>query len=89
MCNHPEGSKIEQRFKEAIDRYVSHGVPTGGFLQAVLENDLMGAIGRADSDAMDNIRHIISYLYNEAPSPCWGSKEKVTKWFETHKPETE
>lgn len=79
--NTPDSSKIELRFKESIDRYVEHKVPTGDFLKAVLENDLAGALGRADLEAMDNIRHIVCYIWNEVPSQCWGSKEKVSKWM--------
>lgn len=81
MYNHPDSSKIEPRFKESIDRYVSDGIPTGGFLKAVMENDLVGAIGTADADAIQNIKHIICYLWNEVPAPCWGSKEKVRMWL--------
>lgn len=81
MYNTPDSSKIEQRFKESIDRYVSQRIPTGGFLMAVLENNLVEAIGTADTEAMDNIRHIVCYLYNEVPSNCWGNKEKVKNWL--------
>jgi hypothetical protein len=71
---------IEQRFKEAIDRWVTDACPMGGFITAVLENDLRGAIGRADEDAFHNIKDIVRYLWNEVPAPCWGSKEKVKAW---------
>jgi len=71
---------IEQRFKEAIDRWVKDASPMGGFITAVIENDLAGAIGRADVDARENLHEIIKYLWNECPSPCWGSKEKVKAW---------
>jgi hypothetical protein len=72
---------IELRFKEALDRYVKTGRPTGGFLQSVLENDLVSTIGKADLNAMANLKDIVSYCYNELPSMCWGSKEKVKNWF--------
>lgn len=72
---------IEDRFKEAIDRYYQHGIPTGSFLEAVLENNLKEAIGRADSDAIENLKDIVIYLYNDIPSICWGSPEKVKNWF--------
>jgi hypothetical protein len=71
---------IEQRFKEAIDRWVADACPMGGFITAVLENDLAGAIGRADVDALATIRETITYLWNECPTGCWGSKEKVSEW---------
>lgn len=77
----PDPTLIEPRFRESIDAYVSTGRPTGGFLEAVLSNDLMEALGRADSGAIDNLPHIVAYVYNEAPSGCWGSRERVREWI--------
>lgn len=68
--------------RESLDRYVSHGVPPGDFLRAVLENDLKEAIGRADWINGPAIHHIVSYCYNELPSPSWGSPERVAAWLE-------
>lgn len=85
MYNTPDSSKIEQRFKESLDRYVNEKVSTGGFLEAVLENNLTEAFGRADLEAMDNLRHIVCYCYNEIPGICWGSKEKVANWLQPEK----
>ena len=67
--------------KASIDRYVSDGVPTGGFLQAVLENNLFEAVGRADHSSLANLQAICRYVYNEVPAPCWGSPGKVDAWF--------
>lgn len=77
----PDQRLIEPRFRESIDAYVATGRPTGGFLEAVLSNDLMEALGRADSGAIDNLPHIVAYVYNEAPSGCWGSRERVREWI--------
>lgn len=71
---------VEQRIKDSLDRYVNDGIPTGGFLQAVLENNLFEAFGRADADNQRNIKDIVSYIYNEIPAGCWGSKERVENW---------
>ncbi len=78
----PNKKLIEQRFKESIDLYVSTGCPTGGFLNSVLENNLKEAIGRADDDALENLPHIVAYLYNNVPGCCWGSPENVKKWYQ-------
>jgi hypothetical protein len=66
---------IEERFKEAIDRWVADACPMGGFMTAVLENDLAMAMGKADEGARENLFDIIKYLWNECPAHCWGSKE--------------
>lgn len=71
---------IKDHFKESIDAYVATGRPTGGFLHAVLTNDLFEAIGRGDNDAIDNLPHIVAYLYNKTPFGCYGSKEVVANW---------
>jgi hypothetical protein len=65
-----------------LDRYVLNHIPTGGFLEAVLSNDLKEACARADSQNRYLLFEIVSYLYNEVPSACWGSPEKVQKWLE-------
>lgn len=81
----PDPSLIEPRFRESIDAYVATGRPTGGFLAAVLSNDLMDAIGRADAHALDNLPHIVSYIYNAVPNGCWGSRERVREWVRAHR----
>ena len=76
----PNKQLIEPRFKESIDAWVESGRTPGGFLQAVLKNDLKESIGRADTDALDNLPHIVAYLYNDCPSACWGSNSNYTDW---------
>ncbi len=71
---------MKPQTKAGIDRHVSHGVPTGSFLQAVLENNLMEAIGRADDDNRQDLYEICDYIYNEIPSTCHGSPQKVKDW---------
>lgn len=73
---------IKPETKEALDRYVNDRIPTGDFLRAVLENNLMEALGRADLGNRITIFEICQYIYNELPSPCHGSPEKVQAWLE-------
>jgi hypothetical protein len=72
---------MKPEIKESIDRYVAERVPTGGFLKAVLENDLMEAFGRADEDNRLDLFEICSYIYNNIPNICHGSPEKVKEWL--------
>lgn len=69
--------------KEALDRYVKTGCPTGDFLRAVLENDFMQAFGRADEDNTRDMKEIAAYVYNEMPSTCHGSPTIVRDWTRT------
>lgn len=76
----PNPTLIEPRFKESIDAFVLHGHQPGGFLTAVMTNDLMEAIGRGDDGALANLPHIVSYLYNDVPSGAWGSSDRFRDW---------
>lgn len=70
-----------EEIKKTLNRYVDHRLPTGGFLQSVLENDLMGAMGMADHINRQRIFDICRYVYNNLPPNCWGSPEKVKEWL--------
>lgn len=72
---------IPARTKAGIDRYVDQRVPPGGFLMAVLSNDLTDALGRADEENRANLFAIVNYCYNEIPFTCWGSPEKICAWL--------
>ena len=74
--------KIPQLTIETLERYVKDKIPTGGFLQAVLENNLVQSFGRADTFNMAAMFEIVQYCYWEIPSVCWGSPEKVKNWLQ-------
>lgn len=73
-------NRIRPDVLESLEAYVETGRPTGGFLAAVLENNLSEAFGRADEDNIAAMFHIVSYVYNEMPSASWGSMEKHLEW---------
>ena len=77
-----KGSLMKKTTKDSLDRYAEHGIPTGGFLRAVLANDLMEAFGRADTENRQDMFEIVGHVYNEMPSPCHGSYEIVDEWIE-------
>lgn len=70
-----------ENIKHSLKLYVENKIPTGGFLRSVLENDLFGAMSRADWENKTRIHEICEYIYNELPSTCWGSKEIVDQWL--------
>ena len=71
---------IPVRMMAPLLRYVEHGIQPGHFLMAVLCNDLIGAVGRADDENLRNLPAYVGYLYHEMPSVCWGSPEIVRAW---------
>jgi len=73
--------EIKQDVINSLKRYVDQRIPTGGFLQSVLENDLMMAFGRADIENRNSLFEIASYIYNELPASCHGSPVIVQEWL--------
>jgi len=74
-----------QNIKDSIRAYI-RGRPTGGFLEAVLQNDLLHAVSLADSQNkaslqlrsdVEDFLAILAYIYNEVPGNIWGSPEAV------------
>jgi|TARA_R110000751_G_scaffold88936_1_gene175649 hypothetical protein len=66
---------------DSINRYVEHRLPPGGFVTAVLSNDLTGAFNAADTDSEAGIRDILKYVRWEIPAESWGSPAKVAAWL--------
>jgi len=73
---------IPSRTKAAIDAWVNTARPVGGFLRAVLSNDLAGAVSHADDENIVALPIIVRYLYNRCPAGCWGSEENFMSWPE-------
>ena len=76
--------RLPEPIYEAIESWIEHGYEPGHFTTAVLCNDLAESIGRADETSLLCLADIVKYVYNEAPGPCWGSKEKFVAWKKMH-----
>ena len=50
---------IPPLIKAGIDHYVRQRIPPGGFLRAVLENNLSEAFARADATSTANMKDIL------------------------------
>lgn len=74
--------RVPENIQGLIDSYVKFRREPGGFVRAVLENDLAMAVGRADHTSYAHLREIVSYVHWEVPSGCHGSPEKVQKWLD-------
>jgi len=74
--------RIPPHTLETLRNYIEYGVPTGGFLYSVLSDSLFGAWGKADSENRDALGDIVTFIYNEAPGSCHGSKQHVDDWLE-------
>ena len=75
---------IPQSTMEGLLGYRDHGIPAGDFLRAVLSNDLMEAVGRADDANVAAIQAICQFVHYEMPWRCHGSRERYESWIEGH-----
>lgn len=67
---------------EELERYVNERQePWSDFVWAVLRNDLARTIGLADQACLAALLSIVRIVYNEVPSACWGTPERVTAWL--------
>jgi hypothetical protein len=73
-------SSLPEHMQYGAREYVERGRRPGGFLLAVLRNDLVEAFGKADGTNLRAMEVWVLWLFNEAPRECWGSAEKVNAW---------
>lgn len=78
---HEEYPTAPVHILDGIRRFADDRVPPGGFIQAVLENNLSEAFGRADEFSLAGLFDIVRYVRWEIPSICHGSPEKVREWL--------
>ena len=81
-----DGYAIPGHMHGALAHYVVNHCPTGGFLRAVLSNNLTQAVIRADNRNREAITAYVGFLYDHVPSNCWGSLETYNAWIETGLP---
>ena len=81
VLNSPEYLTIPKMTVEALNDFADNHHQHGHFIMACLENDFVEAVCRADIENLKAINAIAKYIWNELPSECWGSKEKVKSWL--------
>ena len=73
---------LPEHIRGGTQRWIEHGVPPGDFLIAVICNQLKQSFMWADDINRFRMFDIVSFFYNEAPSECHGSEERMKKWQE-------
>lgn len=66
--------------QEAIFNYLVHGWEPGGFLTAVLANDLYRAATVADIANVNNLAYVAKFIVYALPQASYGSYEQVETW---------
>ena len=73
--------EIPDHMLMALMQYRDVGRPGRGFLKALLCNDLMGTLERADDVNVRILHEYGVFLYNEMPSDSWGSPGHYDAWI--------
>jgi hypothetical protein len=74
---------------EGLRNYAEKGVPVGSFLEHVISNNFVDAVGQADAYSRVALPSIASYIYMDMPQMCWGSKHIYKAWIAFHRAERE
>jgi len=83
---HAELGDVPAGLIDGLVQYCAARRPMGGFLTAVVKNDLKEAVGRADPVNLLALHEIVVFLFNHAPGQCWGSPELVEAWLASGEP---
>ena len=75
-------SLIPDRVMNNLLQYVEGNEAPGGFLFAVLSNNLFEAIGRADNEMQPLIPLLVKFISWKIPYGCHGSPDIVKAWME-------
>lgn len=73
---------IPDRMMPGIQRYIQDHIRPGGFLQAVISNNLKDAVSLGDDENIENLTAFVMYFHHKAPSACWGSQLNMERWLQ-------
>lgn len=85
----PDYERIPFSTFKSLRLYQEGGVIPGSFLHAVLANDLMEAMGKADIWNRQALFHICAYIWEQLPAGSHGSYETVQAWSKSFYPSKE
>lgn len=73
--------RVPAHLHEGLNDYLMGHHRPGDFLCAVLRNDLIAAVSRADDVSKPALPDIVAYLLACAPSPSFGSEKNFKEWL--------
>ncbi len=82
MARSMERFGVSNHLIGGFTRFFVEGIRPGMFVESVLKNDLMTAVGHGRADVIANLKMIIGFLYAEAPAEAYGNSEKVEAWIQ-------
>jgi hypothetical protein len=75
---------LQQAYSK-LDSYKKSKLAPGGFLLAVLENDLTTSVLKADKESQQILTEITKYCWQTLPHNIWGSPQKVKEHLQGQK----
>jgi hypothetical protein len=72
--------ELDGHIIQSLLLYKYAGIKPGGFLEAVLSNNLEEAFGRADFINVRRVDVIVKFIVNDMPYGCHGSAENFKYW---------
>lgn len=75
---------VPESVQDGLVDYITQGVRPGSFLEAVIDNDLREACGRADLVNRRLVYEIVTFMHNHAPAQCWGREDACRDWQMAH-----
>lgn len=82
---HGDIDNIRDDMMYSMCQYMMLGYPVGGFLEAVLSNNLVNAASLADSDNQQCLFEYAKFLYTVVPMEARGSIERINAWQEARR----
>ena len=73
--------EMTEQSQEFLYNYFVYGLEPGGFMTAVLSNDLYGASARADFVNTKLMAQYAQWLVNRAPYGSYGDQDTVRGWL--------
>lgn len=77
----PNYQLLPEEVRNPLELYIESRIRPGHFLSAVLANDLTEAVAKADPINLLQLPALVKWLYREAPSNCWGSRDRFEAWL--------
>ncbi len=75
--------RIPEHMRSGAQLYIERGIEPGGFLMAVLSNDLKQAVARGDVVNQQSLIAWAMWLVNDCPGGAQGSPELVREWIKS------
>ena len=72
---------VPEHIRPCIESYVLNGWQPGGFVTAVLLNDLFRASARADHENYGSLALITRWVFNNLPEECYGTEQNMEDWM--------